>query len=103
MIKWNSVKGYVLVVISGLFFLAVAMLIIGNIKNYHFNLWCFWTILYSQSVGVVLLITAGVGIVAVWMLKLLVRGVRDIMRGRKAAVIDKIAQLEKAQSKNQTS
>ena len=102
MIRWKSIKGYVLVVISGLFFLAVAMLVIGNIKNYYFNLWCFWTILYSQSVGVVLLITAGVGVVALWMFKLFVRGARDIRRGRREAVIDKIDQLEKAQSKKQT-
>ena len=101
MIKWNSIKGYVLVVVSGLFLLAAGILVISNIGN-SCDLTCYWTILHSQSIGVALLIAGGVGVVAVWMLKLLVRGVRDIKRGRKAAAIDKINQLEKAQSKKQT-
>ena len=96
MIKWNSIKGYVLVVISGLFFLAGGVLVIGNIKNSHFNMWLFWTILDSKSVGVALLIAGGVGVVAAWMFKLLVRGVRDIRRGRRETRIDSIGKIEKA-------
>ncbi len=95
MIKWNSIKGYVLVVISGLFFVAAGILAISNIGNYC-DLTFFWTILHSRSIGVVMLISAGVGVVAVWMFKLLVWGVRDIRRGRRETKIDSIGQAEKA-------
>ena len=95
MIKWNSIKGYVLVVISGLFFVAAGILAISNIGNYC-DLTFFWTILHSRSIGVVMLISAGVGIVAVWMFKLLVWGVRDIRRGRRETKIDSIGKIEKA-------
>ena len=101
MIRWNSIKGYVLVVISGLFFLGAGILVASNLGN-SCDLTFYWTILHSQSIGVGLLIAAGVGIVAVWMLKLLVRGVRDIKRGRGLAAIDKINKLEKAQNKKPT-
>ena len=101
MIRWNSIKGYVLVVISGLFFLASGMLVIGNMKS-HLNMWLFWTILDSNNLGVALLIAGCVGVVAVWMFKLLTRGVRDIKRGRGLAAIDKINKLEKTQNKKQT-
>lgn len=76
-------KQYFLVILSGLFLLAVAILFISNTGNTCENLNFYWTTLNSRSIGLIMLVSAGVGVVTWKMLRILGRNSWRIYRGRK--------------------
>ncbi|MCD4825144.1 MAG: hypothetical protein K8S55_11090 [Phycisphaerae bacterium] len=93
--NWNTIKGYIYVVASGLFLLAAAILVFSNLGVYCKSLTFFWTQLEHQSVAVLMLVSAAMGIVTYWMVKLFIKGAMDIWRGRKEARIGRLGRMEK--------
>lgn len=92
--KWNLVKGYVFVVIAGLYGLVAAVLVLTNIRN-DCQLW-FGQNLTGRT-GAVMLGGAAGGILLVFVVKLLVRGIRDLRRGHAQQKLQRLEAMEKQQ------
>ncbi len=97
--NWKTCKGQVLIFLGGVYFLAGIVLALLNMKNY-----CDWTlygaIQYGHSVGAIMLISAGLGAVAVFVLKGLLRGVRDLRQGRVQTKLKRVDEWGKTRQKN---
>lgn len=98
--KWNLVKGYVFVVLAGLFGLVATVLVLTNIKN-ECQLW-FGQNMTGQT-GVVMLASALAGVVLVYVVKLLIRGIRDLRRGHVQQKLQRLEQIDKEKKKQASS
>ncbi len=79
----DMAKHYFMVVISGLFLLAIVILFVNNAGNTCENLHFYWTTLNGQSVGLIMLVSAGVGVITWKMLRIFGKNSWRIYRGRK--------------------
>jgi hypothetical protein len=95
--NFNSVKGYVFVVLSGVYLTAAAILVLSNLGVYCDSITFFWMQPKMVSVGLMMLISAAVGFVTLWMARLMINGVKAIRRGRIEAKLAKVNQIEKSQ------
>jgi uncharacterized membrane protein len=97
----NYIKGYLMTVLGGIYLLAVVLMVALNLKNY-----CDWSlygaIQYGQSIGVIMLCSAVAGVVTVFVVRLFVRGIGDIRRGRREATLRKISRLDSVQKQQAT-
>jgi uncharacterized integral membrane protein len=98
--KYNIIKGYVLIVLSGLFFLAVAILLISNSNTDA--VWFFGTDFQDYSLGLVMLISGVTGIVAWWVGVLMIRGIKALRKGRQRQALDRVKQANKDAKPNST-
>lgn len=90
--NWKTLKGQLLILFSGLFFLAAGVLFLTNIRN-GCDLW-FGQNLHG-STGMVMLFSALVGGAVMFMFRLLVRGVRDLRIGRLQASLQRINRMDR--------
>lgn len=92
--NFRTIKGQVLILVCLVFFAAAVVLFLTNIKN-ECAVWCGKNL--EASTGMVMLISALFGAVAIFVVKLLVRGVKDLKIGRLQARLQRVDRIEKTQ------
>jgi hypothetical protein len=99
--NFRTVKGQVLILVCGLYFAAGVVLFFINAKN-PCDLW-FGKNLDGYT-GIVMLISALFGMAAIFVFKLLRRGVKDLRIGRLQTSLQRVDRIEKnqAQASKQT-
>jgi hypothetical protein len=95
--NWKMIKGYAAIGLSGLFLAACVIVFLSNARQ-DCRLWFFGKG-YEAYISIVMLVSAVVGVVAVFMTKLLIQGIKNLRAGRRDAQLKKVGQLEKAARK----
>ncbi|MBN1941914.1 MAG: hypothetical protein JW849_01340 [Phycisphaerae bacterium] len=93
--NWKTFKGQALILVCGLFFAAGVVVFFTNVKN-SCDLWFGKNL--SGSTGMVMLISAVVGMATIFVFKLLLRGVRDLRIGRLQASLRRVDKMGKIQA-----
>lgn len=93
--NYRTIKGQVLILVCGFYFAAGVVLFFINAKN-PCELWFGKNM--TGYTGVVMLISALFGIAAIFVFKLLLRGVKDLKIGRLQASLQRVDRIEKTQS-----
>jgi hypothetical protein len=94
--NFRTVKGQVLILISLLYFTAGVVLFFINARN-DCKLW-FGKNLDGYT-GIVMLVSALFGVAAIFVFKLLRRGIKDLKIGRLQASLQRVDKIEKTQAK----
>jgi uncharacterized integral membrane protein len=98
--NWKMIKGYVAIILGGLFLAACVIVFLSNARQgcqvWFFGKGC------DAYVSIVMLASAVVGVVAIFMAKLLFHGIRNLREGRRDAQLRKVDQLEKANRKTES-
>lgn len=99
--NFKTLKGQVLILICGLYFAAGVVLLLTNARNYC-KLW-FGSNIEGKYTGIVMLVSAVFGVLAIFMFKLLLRGIKDLRIGRLQASLQRVDKIEKPQTSSQAS
>ncbi|GEM_PF-1879790 len=92
-LNWNYMKGYMMTVLGGVYLLAAVLMIVLNLKN-QCNWSLYGAIQYGQSIGLIMLCSAGAGVATVFVVKRFIWGIRDVRRGRRDEALRKIDKLD---------
>ena len=88
----KGVKGYVLVVLTGLYILAAVILVLLNIKNAA-SIWFGQNLTYST--GWIMIFSALVGFSFYWGIKWMFTGIKSIRAGITQDRVNRVGKLEK--------
>jgi uncharacterized protein HemY len=94
--NYRTLKGQVLILVSGLYFIVGILLALSNARNVG-DLWWFGKNLHV-NISLVMLVSAIFGVVAIFVFKLLLRGIKDLKIGRLQASLQRVDKIEKTQS-----
>lgn len=97
--RWKLTKGYVLVAVAGLYFAALAIFVLNNIGNPVKTLSVYWKVIEGQSVSLIVLISMAAGIIAWFLLKAMIVGIKSIRLGQREERLDQFNSQAKAQKK----
>ncbi|MBN1555665.1 MAG: hypothetical protein JXA11_13050 [Phycisphaerae bacterium] len=97
--NFRMFKGQVLILLSGLYFILGILLVLSNARN-EGALWWFAKNMQA-NMSLVMIISAAVGMAAIFVFKLLLRGVKDLRIGRLQASLQRVEKIEKNQTAKQ--
>lgn len=97
--NWKTMKGQILILASGLFFAIGILLVLSNARN-EGELWWFAKNT-KANMSLVMLVSVLVGVGAIFMFKVLLRGIRDLKIGRLQSSLQRVNKIDKAQEKSE--